>query len=493
MIVLKDYKSLEKLRKSRSNIKVGLCHGAFDVLHNGHLSHFKKARSQVDILVVSITGDKFISKGPSQPFNKEIDRVEFLAHLKSVDYVFIDQSHTAEKVIQNLKPDIYFKGKDYKKKDITNNLKKEIKVLKKNNGKFFITKTSLMSSTKIINNFYLEKNNKINKYLKKLNEKNTFNKIFKVTEKLKYKTFNIIGEPIIDKYLQCEISGLTTKDPAISTIIKKEEEIPGGVFAVAMIVSKFVKKVNLYTYGRQAVLKKIFKKYKNIKIINLDISQKIQIKTRYINENRYEKLLQVTNFKKNNFLKNHKRNTLNFIKKIKDNLIICDFGLGLFEEEVLKCIDSSKAKKYLNVQTNSINMGQNLFTKYNNFRYLSLDEKEWILGLGEGKNLDLNKNSKIKKNNKTSYSMTKGKSGSEYFYKNQKAECPVFIDKTTDTTGCGDAYFALTSVMLESELEEELVPFIGNIYAGMHSQFFANSKIINKVSFLKYIKSILNR
>ena len=37
------------------------------------------------------------------------------------------------------------------KEDISNNLKKEIKVLKKNNGKIFYTKTELMSSTEILN------------------------------------------------------------------------------------------------------------------------------------------------------------------------------------------------------------------------------------------------------------------------------------------------------------------------------------------------------
>ena len=493
MTILKNYKSLEKLKKSNLNLKLGLCHGAFDVLHNGHLNHFKKAKENVDALVVSITGDKFRIKGPAQPFNKEIDRAKFLENLKTIDYIFIDQSHTAEKVIKYLKPDVYFKGKDYRSQDITENLKKELKILKKNKGNFFITNTSLMSSTKIINNYYLKQDNKINLYFRELNKNNAFKKIYKATEKLKNKTFNIIGEPIIDRYVQCEISGLTTKDPAVSTIINKKEEIPGGVFAIARIVSKFAKKVNLYTYGRQTILKKIFSKYKNIKIINLDIRQDIQTKTRYINENRYEKLLQVTNFKKNKFHQNTKKNHNNLIRRINGNLIICDFGLGLFEKNILELIESLKIKKYLNVQTNSINMGHNFFTKYKNYTYLSLDEKEWILGLGGDKNLDLNNNSKLKKNTKVSFSLTKGKRGSVYFYKNKKIDCPVFIEKTIDTTGCGDAFFAITSIMIDSNLEEDLVPFIGNVYAGMHSQFFGNKKIINKVSLLKHIKSILNR
>lgn len=492
MILIKNYKILDKLRVSNLDLKIGLCHGAFDVIHNGHLNHFKKAKSEVDLLVVSITGDKFILKGPSQPFNNETERVKFLEHLKSVDYVFIDHSYTAEKVLKYLRPNVYFKGKDYIKKDITENLEKEIKILKQNKGILSITNTTLMSSTKIINNYYL-KDKKTHDYFRKTNKENTFTKIYKVTEKLNQKIINIIGEPIIDRYSYCELSGLTTKDPAISTIIKKEEEIPGGVLAIAKIVSKFTRRVNLFTYGNHNLLKKIFKNYKNIRIINLDSSQKIQIKTRYINENRYEKLLQVTNFKKNIFSSNLKKSLFTSINKIKDNLIICDFGLGLFENDVLKKIEALKAKKYLNVQTNSINLGKNLFTKFNKFNYLSLDEKEWIIGLGGENNLDLNKNPKLKNNKNISYSMTLGKRGSKFFYKNEEFFCPVFVEKTIDTTGCGDAYFALTSIMLHTNLEKKLIPFVGNIYAGMHSQYIGNSEITNKVSFLKYSKSLLNR
>ena len=38
-----------------------LCHGVFDLLHIGHIKHFKDAKKG-DILVVTLTGDKFINK-----------------------------------------------------------------------------------------------------------------------------------------------------------------------------------------------------------------------------------------------------------------------------------------------------------------------------------------------------------------------------------------------------------------------------------------------
>lgn len=485
---------VKKIKKKFKNKKIGLCHGAFDILHNGHLEHFNEAKKKVDILVVSITGDKFIQKGPNQPYNNETNRSKFLLNIKNIDYVYIDQNITALDVIKNLKPNFYFKGKDYNEKDITNNLNKEVMVLKKNRGKLVITSTKLQSSTKILNNLEKSTEEYTDNFLRNISKNKSFEEIFKATEKVKNMEINLIGETIIDNYIFCKMTGLTTKDPAISSVIENIKSIPGGVVAVAKVLSMFAKKINLYTYGNNKNLLKYFKAYKNIKLFNLDKTQKIQTKTRYINSNRFEKLFQVTNFKKNYFSKSTSKKIIKVVKKIKNNIIICDFGLGLFEGEILQKLQNNKSTKYLNVQSNSINFGYNLFTKYKNFDYLSLDEREWKLGFGTTENVDLTSYiKKVKKNKSFSCSLTKGKRGSEYYINTSKFSSPVFIKNTTDTTGCGDAFFAITSLMIKSNLKSSLIPFVGNVYAGMHSQYFGNEIITSKIKFLKYIKSILKR
>ena len=58
-----------KLKKQKK--KIILVHGVFDVVHFGHISHFQEAKSHGDILVVSITPDRFVKKGFNKPyFNK---------------------------------------------------------------------------------------------------------------------------------------------------------------------------------------------------------------------------------------------------------------------------------------------------------------------------------------------------------------------------------------------------------------------------------------
>ena len=54
--------------KKNNYKKVGLCHGVFDLLHLGHINHFKECKKNCDYLIVSLTADKFIKKGIGRPY-----------------------------------------------------------------------------------------------------------------------------------------------------------------------------------------------------------------------------------------------------------------------------------------------------------------------------------------------------------------------------------------------------------------------------------------
>ena len=155
----------------KNKFKLGLVHGVFDVLHIGHIEHFREAKKLCEKLIVSVTSDKFVNKGPNRPAFDIKERVNVLKSLKFIDDVIISNNETAIENINKIKPNVYFKGLDYKNVNLksANNLKKEILELKKYNGKFIVTKTKLNSSSKILNeNFgYLKKD--IKDYLQNIN------------------------------------------------------------------------------------------------------------------------------------------------------------------------------------------------------------------------------------------------------------------------------------------------------------------------------------
>ena len=108
--------NLKLIRKKFEKKKIILAHGTFDFFHYGHLKHFKKAKKKADILVVSLTADKFIKKGPGRPIYNEKNRAEIISSFEFVDFVVVVNSFSGVEVINSLKPDFYSKGIEYKNK-----------------------------------------------------------------------------------------------------------------------------------------------------------------------------------------------------------------------------------------------------------------------------------------------------------------------------------------------------------------------------------------
>src|SRR5437764_645196 len=104
----------ELLCAKRAGKTVVQCHGVFDLMHIGHIRHFQEASKVGDILVVTITPDRYVNKGPHRPVFTELLRAEAIASLDCVDYVAVNKWPMAVEAIQLLKPDVYAKGSDYR-------------------------------------------------------------------------------------------------------------------------------------------------------------------------------------------------------------------------------------------------------------------------------------------------------------------------------------------------------------------------------------------
>jgi len=122
------------LRKKTKN-KIILAHGTYDFFHYGHFRHLKKAKERADLLVVSLTADKYIKKGPGRPIYNQKKRAEIISSLDFVDHVVIVNSFSGVEVINLLKPDYYSKGADYidKSKDFTSKITMEEKAIPRKN------------------------------------------------------------------------------------------------------------------------------------------------------------------------------------------------------------------------------------------------------------------------------------------------------------------------------------------------------------------------
>ena len=190
----------EEFRKTGKTIVQ--CHGCFDLLHPGHFKHFEAAKKFGDILVISITADKYVDKGPDRPVFNEMVRAETLSSIEAIDYVTINHAPTAVPAIEIIKPDFYVKGQDYKdaSKDITGGILKEKETVEQFNGKLVFTNEIRFSSSKLINRHIIEVNDTVKDYLKTIRSKYSHEDLKKRFEEIANYSVLVIGDIILDEY-----------------------------------------------------------------------------------------------------------------------------------------------------------------------------------------------------------------------------------------------------------------------------------------------------
>ncbi len=100
--------------------KIVFTNGCFDMLHAGHLASFLQARKFGDVLVAAVNSDASVKrlKGEERPIVEQTYRLRMLCALECIDYVILMEDDTPVRIIQELKPDVTVKGKDWEHKDI---------------------------------------------------------------------------------------------------------------------------------------------------------------------------------------------------------------------------------------------------------------------------------------------------------------------------------------------------------------------------------------
>lgn len=138
-----------------AGLRVAHCHGCFDLVHPGHIKHLQAARRLADALVVTVSPDRFVDKGPGRPAFPEQLRVESVAALECVDFAAINAWPTAEETIRLLRPDYYVKGQEFEAPEARSaKLRREMAVLEQVGGEMRFTHEFVSSSTALLQRYF---------------------------------------------------------------------------------------------------------------------------------------------------------------------------------------------------------------------------------------------------------------------------------------------------------------------------------------------------
>ena len=354
--IAKKIKSVDNLAKTidslkRKGKKIVQCHGVFDLIHLGHIRHFNLAKKEGDVLVVTITKDKLVKRGPGRPIFNEHLRAETLASLAMVDYVSIIDSPTATECIKILKPDVYAKGLDYKKKekDITGKIYEEEKAVKSIGGRLIFTDDITFSSSKLINDYFDVYPPRTVKYLKAISKRYSVDSITAKLYSLKDLKVLVVGDAIIDQYHYCIPMGKSSKEHLVANRYISKESFAGGSLATANNVAGLCGEVDLLTVlGEKDSFENFIRSRLNSNVNPFFFFRPDSgsiVKKRFVSEGAERKLFEICYMQDNYIPSQLEAKIIQQLKKtIKDYdlVIVSDFGHGLLTKNIIKFICQAK-------------------------------------------------------------------------------------------------------------------------------------------------------
>lgn len=377
-------------------------------------------------------------------------------------------------------------------------------LVRKHGGDVAYTDGQVFSSTRLINNALPALPPDVKDFMETFHQQYTIQDIKDYAEKMQDLKVLVIGDAIVDEYIFCNVQGLMSKDMGYSARYNYTEQYMGGSLAVARHLASFNDNVTLMSVvgTEKAVHSRILDELSNKMRVDLTYSEEFDtiVKRRYVtvNEKREEvdKIFAINNLPTPMVIDTETMDKFkaNLREKIEgyDAVILCDFGHGLINGEVMKIIQEHAKFLALNCQTNSSNYGKNLITKYRRADVFALDQKELGLAFSEYQSSEEEQLLHLSEHLHTHGWLTQGSQGATSVEAGKLKSCPAFTLKVKDTIGAGDAFFALASLTVAAGAPIEIGTFMGNVAGALAANIMGNKEAIDKVNVLKYASTLLN-
>jgi rfaE bifunctional protein nucleotidyltransferase chain/domain len=481
---------------------VVLAHGVFDLMHLGHIRHFQDARRQGDVLVVTVTPDRFVNKGPGRPVFTERLRAETIAALETVDHVAVNESPTAVETIRLLQPSVYAKGSDYERSedDLTGEITNEERAVREAGGRMYFSHDIEFSSSHLLNSHFELFNPETSAFLESFRSRHSADDIIGLLRSFERLHVAVVGDAIIDEYVYCRAYGMASKSASIAAQELEEEPQAGGAFAIANHLAGFCGSVELITCLGAQDSREDFVRSRlapNVDCVFLTRPDApTTVKRRYVNAFLLSKMFETSRYNDAPLPDDVERELLLQIERRlphADIVVVADFGHGLIGRNAIDALAERARFLALNAQTNSINHGYNVVTRYRSADYVSIDAEEAHLAHGDrAAALDGIIDQLATTLGARMFAITRGHHGSLVRGTDgSKVEVPVFSREVVDSIGAGDAFLAVTAPVAATTPDPELVGFVGNAVGALAVRIVGNKEPVDRVTLFKFVAALL--
>ena len=478
------------------------CHGVFDLLHIGHLMHLQAARRLGDVLIVTVTPDRFVVKGPGRPVFNERLRMLALAAIESVDYVGAIDGGTAVDAITAIRPNIYVKGDEYERSedDITGGIDEEEAAIRSVGGELKFTSEETFSSSNLINRFISPYPKSAEAYLERLRSEYSADEIIDQLEGYRKVRPLVVGEAILDEYCYSKTLAKAPREAIIAAQYESLEIFGGGAVATANHLASFCDNVTLVaSMGEDESQQQIIAKalMPNVDLVPVITPDRTTVrKRRFVEPGHLTKLFELQYLDDSDLLPETERAAAQIFDRLlpkHDLAVVNDFGHGFLTGALRQQLSESDTFLALNTQTNSANFGFNMITKYPQADYCCIDLAESRLASGLGRGTAIECASTLIRGMDASWFMTTtGRDGASVVENDgQHYESPALSLDVIDRVGAGDAFFALTSPWAFKRYPIDLVGLIGNISGALHIGTVGNREGVDKIRYYKFLAHAL--
>jgi cytidyltransferase-like protein len=477
----------------------------FDLLHPGHLTHLDEARTLSDKLVVTLTSDDYVNKGPGRPFLTAEQRAEMLAALEMVDLVAISPFENGTKAISLIRPEFYVKGPDYSspESDSTGNMVRELEALTNVGGKLHITSGATMSSSRIRNELMLAKNDETSRFLESFRARLNQSDVEKLFESLAKLRVLVVGESIIDTYVVSEALGKSSKDPVLAFRPMSSESQLGGALAIARHIAGIGAQTALLTRvgNSDHWLERITKEMGSEIDLHLleSLDEPTIEKTRYVDSLTGTKVFETYTIGDSTSSAEDSTLFANEIRRIAgefDLVLVADYGHGLFDASAILALSEHSKKLAVNTQSNAGNRGFNTISKYPRLDIVCLNGSEVAL---EMRNRHLAVSDLVPeflaKTKAEFVAITSGSKGLTFGVKSANgysvSSVPAFAARVVDRVGAGDALFAALATALCAGADPMLAGLMGNLAGAASIAELGNRIALDRVSLSRHVLALL--
>lgn len=483
--------------------RVVLAHGTFDLLHMGHVRHLEQARALGDVLLVTLTADPYVNKGPGRPVFTAALRAEMVAALTYVERVAVNDAPTAENVIKLVKPDVYVKGSDYAKADddVTGKIHDEHQAVEAYGGRIHFTYDITFSSSSLLNRHFDVFEPTLRSYLDVVRAHHSLDDFVRIIDSIKDKSVLLIGDTIIDEYHYVTPLGKSPKEHLIPMLYRDAEMFAGGVIAAANHVAGFCRDIHILTClgddpAAQELIRSSLKPNVKLTVINRPATPTTR-KRRFVEADYLRKIFEIYFMNDTPLTGAIEDSVIVEIAKhapAYDVVIATDFGHGMLTGKIRQELAARSRFLAVNAQSNSANHGYNLITKYGRADYLCIDAPEARLAVGDPHvEIEIIASELIPARVDCSrLIVTHGRHGCVTFDRRAGVRrIPAFTGRAIDTMGAGDAFLAVTSPMVAAGHDMEMIGFIGNAVGAIKVGIVGHRQSVDKIPLLKYLNTLL--